>query len=581
MTRRLLIDKNVAMPMRDGVVLRGNVYRPETEEPVPAILIRTPYGKEGTLIQAFSIEAVRAAEAGYAVIQQDTRGRFASEGEFYPFRNEVEDGYDSVEWVAAQSWCTGAVGMSGLSYMGAVQWWAAIARPPHLKAIIPITIGSQSGMDQLAYQGGAFKAGYLIWWAALFVVPETLRRMIAAGEADRSDVVRVLAATDNVEAQVRHLPMADLPLFRDKDVAPYYFDWMRREVPGPTAATIRDQYTKVQVPAWNVSGWYDYFLDGTLENFTRMQQEGGGADARAGQRLLIGPWDHVLGSAGAGFDFGSQASKAGIDFDGLQLRYFDHHLKGEQNGVDTDAPIRLFVMGENVWRDEHEWPLARTQYQKWFLHSSGGAVGESGQISPEVPTQPEPADAYVYDPRHPAPTIGGAVGLPGLMIGANVGYQDQRPLEARSDVLVYTSAAFTQPMEVTGPVTLTLYASSSAPDTDFMVRLCDVYPDGASRILADGTLRARYRDGYASPSLIEPGQVYAYTIDLAATSNVFQPGHRLRVDVTSSSFPFIQPNTNSGKPIGEDTEADLRPALQQIFHDPERPSHILLPIISR
>ena len=574
-----MVEKNVSMPMRDGTVLKGNVYRPDTQSPVPAILVRTPYGKEGVPMQSFSLDAMRAAEAGYAVIHQDTRGRFASEGDFYPFRTEVEDGYDTVEWVAAQPWCTGAVGMTGLSYLGVVQWYAAIAQPPHLKAIIPITIGSQPCMDMMAYQGGAFKAGYLIWWASLFVVPETLNRLIAAGKADQNDIMRTLTATDDIDAQVRQLPMSQLPLFREKNVAPYYFEWMHREASAPQPTTIRDHYESIQVPAWNVSGWYDYFLDGTLESFMRMQKEGGSEIARTQQRLIIGPWDHVLGSAGAGFDFGLGASRAGIDFDGLQLRYFDHYLKGAHNGVETEAPIRLFVMGENVWRDEYEWPLARTQYQEWFLHSNGHAVSNGGRLSPHAPAAHENEDAYVYDPRHPAPTIGGAVGLPGLLIGANVGYQDQRPLEARADVLVYTSNPLEQGFEITGPLKVKLYAASSAPDTDFMVRLCDVHPDGSSRIIADGAVRARYRDDNNRPSLIEPNKVYAYTVDMVATSNVFKPGHCIRIDITSSSFPYINPNANSGKPIGEDTHDDLRPALQRIFHNIERPSHILLPVI--
>ncbi len=578
-SKRLIIEKEVEMPMRDGVVLRGDIYRPDTDEPVPAIIKRTPYDKDLGLLKTWNLDPMRFAKAGYAVIYQDTRGRYTSDGDFYPYRYEVEDGYDTVEWVADQPWCSGAIGMAGLSYMGAAQWMAAIAQPPHLKAMVPITIGSQHYMDMMSYKGGAFKAGYLIWWASLFVAPDTLTKKIAAGEATLDDLLQDLAATDDIESQVNYLPMADLPLLQNKDAAPYYFDWLQRETYDTQPTTIRDHYDKIQVPAWNVSGWYDYFLDGTLENFTRMQKEGGSEVARTEQRLLIGPWDHTLGSAGAGFDFGIFASKAGVDFDGQIERYFDYYLKDEENGLPDDAPIRLYVMGEDVWRDEQEWPLARTDYTEWYLHSDGDAVANNGSLSPETPADGEATDAYVYDPRHPAPTLGGAVGLPGLLIGANVGYQDQRPLEARSDVLVYTSTPLTEAVEVTGPLTVTLYAASSAPDTDFMVRLCDVHPDGSSRILADGVIRARYRDGYENPTLIEPDEVVEYTIDLVATSNLFKVGHAIRVHITSSSFPFINPNANSGKPIWEDTDDDLTPALQTIFHDVERPSHIVLPII--
>ena len=581
MSKRLIVEKEVEIPMRDGVILRGDVYRPATDEPVPAVLKRIPYDKNLGLIKSWNLEPLRFAEAGYAVIYQDTRGRFTSDGEFYPGHNEVDDGYDTIEWVARQPWCTGAVGMAGLSYMGAVQWSAAMAQPPHLKAIVPMMIGSQDYGDQLAYQGGAFKAGYLIWLTSLFLAPGTLIRKMDTGEATLDDLLQDLAATDDIETQTNYRPMADLPLLQNKNVAPYYFDWLKRNPETPQSEAIRDHYGEVQVPAWSISGWYDYFLDGTLENFVRMQKEGGSEAARRQQRLLIGPWDHIFGSAGAGFDFGIFASKLGIDLDGQLLRYFDYHLKGSENGLLDDAPVRLYVMGENTWRDEQEWPLARTQYTNWYLHSDGEAIGNGGILSPEAPTTDEAEDVYVYDPRHPAPTIGGAVGLPGLLIGANVGYQDQRPLEARSDVLVYSSAPLTEAVEVTGPLTVKLYATSSAPDTDFMVRLCDVHPDGSSRILAGGVIRARYRNGFDELSLLEPGQVYEYTIDLVATSNLFKVGHRIRVHVTSSSFPFIGPNANSGKPIWEDTTTDLTPAMQTIFHDAERPSHIVLPIIPR
>jgi uncharacterized protein len=311
-----------------------------------------------------------------------------------------------------------------------------------------------------------------------------------------------------------------------------------------------------------------------------MQKEGATESARRGQRLLIGPWDHVLGSVSSENDFGVFASTLGIDFVGLQLQHFAHHLKGEQNGVAEAPPVRIYVMGENAWRDESEWPLVRTEYTRWFLQGEGAARSAGGELSPDPPGQ-ETVDSYLYDPRDPAPTVGGAVGLPGLVQGVNVGPRDQRSVEARPDVLVYSSPVLEQPVEVTGPVRATLHAASSAPDTDFVVRLCDVHPDGASRILTDGVIRARYRDGYDHPSPIEPGEVYAYDIDMVATSNVFQPGHRIRVDVTSSSFPYLDRNPNTGSPVGEDRPEDLRPAVQTVLHDAEHPSHVLLPVIPR
>lgn len=580
MSTRIVLEKNVEIPLRDGTVTRANVYRPEVDTPVPAILVRTPYSKDLLFAQTFSLDPVRATESGFAVVFQDTRGRYESDGDFYPYRYEAEDSYDSVEWVAEQAWCDGSIGMSGLSYLGAVQWLAAIERPPHLKTIVPITIGSQHYMNMMAYKGGAFKLGYLLFWITAFVAPDVAMRRVREGQTDQGEIMRIFESIDKVDEISRHLPLSTLPLLRENPVADFYFDWMKRETDDAQPAAIEEHYSQIEVPAYNVSGWYDYFLDGTLKNFTRMQAEGATVEAREGQRLLIGPWDHILGSVSSEYDFGVFASTLGADFVGLQLAHFAHHLKGEQNGVEEAPPVRIFVMGENVWRDEQEWPLARTEYVRWFLHSDSDAKSEGGNLSSDEPRE-EAADTFLYDPRDPAPTTGGAVGLPGLVQGVNVGPRDQRPVEARPDVLVYTSAVLEEPLEVTGPLTATLYAASSAKDTDFIVRLCDVYPDGASRILAEGVIRARYRDGYDQPSPIQPDEVYAYELDLVATSNVFQPGHRIRVDVTSSSFPYLDCNTNTANPLGEDGPEDLRPAVQTVFHDAARASHVVLPVISR
>lgn len=578
MATRVIIENNVEIPLRDGTVTRANIYRPQTEDLVPAILVRTPYSKDLLFAQTFSLDPVRAAESGFAVVFQDTRGRYKSEGNFHPYRYEAEDGYDSVEWVAEQDWCDGSIGMSGLSYLGAAQWLAAIERPPHLKTIVPITIGSQHYMDMMAYEGGAFKLGYLLFWITAFVAPDVAMRRVAEGKTDEGEVMRIFESIDQVHDLSRHMPLSTLSLLKENPVAEFYFEWMRRQSEDYQPAAIRDHYSHIEVPAYIVGGWYDYFLDGTLENFTRMQKEGATQGAREGQRLLIGPWDHLLSSVSSEHDFGIFASTLGADFVGLQLEHFAYHLKGEQNGVEEAPPVRIFVMGENVWRNENEWPLARTDYVRWYLHSDGNAKSDGGGFSPEEPGQ-EPEDSYLYDPRDPAPTVGGAVGLPGLVQGVNVGPRDQRPVEARPDVLVYTSTVLEEPLEITGPLSATIHAASSARDTDFIVRLCDVYPDGASRILAEGVVRARYRHSYDEPSLIQPGEMYTYEVDLVATSNVFQSGHRLRVDVTSSSFPYLDRNTNTGNPLGEDGPEDLQPAMQKVFHDLAHPSHLVLPVI--
>jgi putative CocE/NonD family hydrolase len=577
MSTRLLLERDVVMPMRDGVTLKADIYRPDATQPVPAILSRTPYSKESLLNHSLTLDAFRGAEAGYAIVFQDTRGRWDSEGEFYPYRHEIEDGYDSVEWLAAQPWCSGAVGMVGGSYIGATQWLAAIGQPPHLGAIAP-NITSSEYYEGWTYLGGAFRLATMLFWVVSSLATDTARR-----RGMNDEMLRLALASERLdERDYGHLPLKELPLLRDSGLASYYFDWL--DHPGSDdywqQFTVKRHYGKIQVPAYNLGGWFDIFVGGTLENFVRMQQEGGSEAARKGQRLLMGPWSHgVFSGLFPDYNFGLVSSQDVIDITALQLRFFDYHLKGIDNGLADEAPVRLFVMGENRWRDEWEWPLARTRYEAWYLHSDGKASG-GGELSPQAPSE-EPTDSYLYDPRDPTPTAGGFTMIHGLMVGIHAGPHDQRTVEARPDVLVYTSTILEQPLEATGPLTFVLYAASSAPDTDFIIHLCDVHPDGAARILAEGIIRARYREGKDKARLLTPGEVYEFKIDLAGTSHVFLPGHRIRVDVMSSSFPNFDLNLNSGGIVGEEALSAARPALQTVYHDGARASHIVLPVIAR
>ena len=335
------------------------------------------------------------------------------------------------------------------------------------------------------------------------------------------------------------------------------------------------------VPAFNIGAWYDLFLGGTLENYSRMRLEGGSQAARSGQRLLVAPWCHGNFSADyPHYHFGMMNSSASIDLAGLALKYFDEHLKGLPPSL-TEDPVRIFVMGANCWRDEKDWPLPGTRYAPLYLSSNGDAATRGGSLSFQLPAETEPADHYLYDPRNPVPTLGGPTFLPGLRMGLNAGPLDQRPAESRQDVLKYTSALVEQPLEVTGPLTLVLYASSSAEDTDFVARFCDVDPQGVSRLLAEGVLRARFRGGLDRPEPLNPGQVYELRINLLATSNVFLPGHCIRLDITSSSFPRINAHPNVIAPLAEYTCEDLRVAVQTIYHSPLQPSHLLLPIVDK
>jgi putative CocE/NonD family hydrolase len=547
--------------MRDGTVLRADVYRPDTEARVPVIVNRTPYNRSHSLIPPAAIDPERAVEAGFAVVCQDIRGRFASGGRFYPFAEEANDGYDTVEWAAAQPWSTGAVGMAGRSYSGAAQWMAAAAQAPHLKALFPVAIGSDF-YDGWIYQGGAFQLGFNLFWALIVGAPREAPRAIA---------------------HARHLPLATVPVLKGLgEAASFYFDWIDHSTDDAfwQRFAISRNYGRVIVPAYNVTGWYDVFLRGTLENFTRMRREGGSEEARRGQRLLVGPWGH--GSTYGSYpDHGFPAfgPPDGVDLADVQIRFFARYLRGERNGIDEGPPVRIFVMGENRWRDEEDWPPARARATPWYLHGPDRDGGPRS-LSSSPPTDEAP-DVYVYDPADPAPTVGGSTSLPAPLFGNSSGPHDQRRVEQRPDVLTYTSAPLEGPLETTGPLEVQLFAATDAPDTDFVAKLMDVSPDGESRILAEGILRARFREGFDRPRPVEPGAVHVYRIDLVATAYVFAAGHRVRVAVTSSSFPRFDRNPNTGHALGVDGPDDLRPARQTVFHDRERPSHILLPVVPR
>jgi uncharacterized protein len=564
------VDNDVAVTMRDGVVLRADVYRPETDRPVPVVLNRTCYDRSFSLTPPAGLDPDVAVGAGLALVCQDVRGQFSSDGDFYPLVSEAADGYDTIEWVAQQPWCSGAVVMAGRSYGGAAQWLAAGERPAALAAISPVASGSNY-YDGWIYQGGAFQLGFNLFWAQLMTAPKM---------------------RSSLGDQFRHLPLSEPPLLDLDGAARFYRDWLAHPTDDEfwRPVSIDRIHDRVQVPAFIIGGWYDLLLKGTLQNYRLMRSDAGTERARSGTRLLIGPWAH-------GTTYGAYPDHAFPEFDGadridvaaLQVAFFRQLLRDGSDAPaadpghpvaepDPDHPVRIFVMGANRWRDEADWPLTRAREQRWFLHSGGEAAQRSGTLSPEPPAD-EPPDAYVFDPADPAPTLGGPTSLPAAMMRTNSGPVDQRRVEERPDVLVYSSEPLTRALEVTGPLTLALFASTSARDTDFVAKLCDVDPDGHSRILAEGILRARYRTGFEQAVAVEPDRVYEYRIDLVATSNLFKPGHRIRLVVTSSSFPRFDRNPGTGRPLGSDRAEDLVRASQLVFHDGARASHVVLPVV--
>ena len=569
------LDINVPARMRDGVTLYADVYHPAAAGRYPAILTRLPYGKSTGMVSGY-MNPVKYARAGYAVVIQDIRGTGASEGKFYPRINEMVDGYDAVEWVAAQPWCDGNVGMYGMSHLGFTQWAAAVMQPPHLKTICPMA--TQHGARPFDY--GALELNHLLSWACIFPLGELARQKLPPEKArDLRD--RFIYWKDHIEEQYLHLPLKDAPsikIIEEMGMAPFFYldylshaddeeFWKRSISPAPLENVI--------VPALHVCGWYDILVSGVLASFTGMKKRAGSALARQNQKIIIGPWVHTteMDSSAGELDFGTISTGSAADVAGMHLCWFDKWLKGEDNGIENEPPVRLFIMGANKWRDENEWPLARTQYTNYYFHSAGKANSNSGDgvLSTQPPAE-EPADTFLYNPRDPVPTKLGGAGQSVIM-----GAYERREIENRQDVLVYTTPPLSHEIEVTGPVTVKLCAATSAADTDFTGVLCDVYPDGRVYNVLDGIVRAKYRYSEWKPEPIRPGSMYEYALDLTATSIVFKAGHRIRLEISSSNFPRWDRNLNTGHKLGQD--AEMEAALQKIFHSAQYPSYITLPVI--
>lgn len=574
MTDSVRIEWNVPAAMRDGIVLKANLVQPEAEGPWPVAVMRTPYGKDFATANAIC-DTVRLARAGYIVVVQDIRGRFASEGEFGFPPDDRTDGYDTVEWAAGLPGSNGRVGMFGASFSGIAQWAAARARPPHLAALVP-AMAPANPLDGTIWRGGALELGLLAYWQLGNSFDRVLRRQ----DLELLDkFLRVGAAAYELDHLAREgyfeLPLREFPPLARMELAdelailfehandPQFLE--------PLAVDpARD---RLDVPALLVTGWYDLFAGGTLENFAGLRAR------KVPARLVVGPWSHtnthsVVGDVDFGFASDMAFMNLQNDLTSLTVKFFDQHLKDGPEAI--TAPVQLFVMGENYWREEDEWPLARTRYETWYLHSEGAANSSTGDGTlTRVRPGRERADEFVYDPADPVMTEGGAFLMNSVF---HPGVRDQRATEARRDLLVYTSLPLPADLEVTGPVVVHLFAASDGPDTDFVARLVDVHPDGFARNLTDGILRARYRHGH-SPEPLEAGRVEEFVIDLWATSNVFLAGHRIRVDIASSNFPRWDRNPNTDAPPGHGTE--LRVARQTVWHDADHPSHLVLPVIPR
>ena len=577
----IVVQKNVPATMRDGTRLVADIYRPGGEPSdgeYPVLLTRLPYGKDLPIATGY-MSPIKVAEHGYIVAIQDVRGRFGSEGEWSPSVNEFEDGYDTVEWAAKLPGSNGDVGMYGASYFGMTQWQAAVMQPPSLKSLAPgITWGNYLNGD--LYRGGTREFGLWLYWCEAVLALESLfRKYRNTPEKLEKLLPAQIDVIDNLPEHYEILPLEDLP--DPGGVTPYMYGALEHGITSSIweYLNIDGRYDNVEVPTLHIGAWYDVFLGETLRQYEAMKEVAAGRGTRP-PRLLVGPWSHgtAFPNMVGDLDFGLASSGLFLNYKGdvtdYHLRWFDATLKGDEGALDKDPPVEVFVMGENRWRGFEEWPVPGSREERWHLHADGILSREEPESSPP--------DEYDYDPEDPVPTIGGAILMPDVY---GAGPRDQRANEERQDVLVYTSEELAEDYTAIGPVYVTLYAASSAPDTDFVARLVDVYPDGQAMAVTDGIVRASARESYPAPGIIkptqptfiEPGEVYEYVIDLWATGITFLQGHRLRVEVTSSSFPRWDRNLNTGEDTKDSSRSEV--AHQRIFHGPGSPSSITLTVV--
>ncbi|HZC06663.1 MAG TPA: CocE/NonD family hydrolase [Ktedonobacterales bacterium] len=569
-------EYDVPATMRDGVTLRANVFRPDDAGAgtYPVLLTRLPYGKDLALGSSI-LDPAQAARRGFIVVVQDVRGTFTSEGVWYPFKHEREDGVDSVAWAARLPGSNGQVGMYGASYFGQTQWMAAGA--PELRAMAPMITWANA--EETALRDGVLEWGVQASWLLQQGLGQIVRRHGNDPQTLGKAVYGMVSSYDSLPTRGYHaLPLDQFEPLIALDLNEPLADTIRARDTGDFDGLLHgpQNYDNIEMPMLHIGGWYDIFLKGTIRNFSEMRRRG-----RPGQHLLIGPWTHgnfapMLGDVYFGMASSGALLDYQIDLMSLQLQFFDRYLNERPGPFDRQPPVKYFVMGANVWKTAESWPPAEATEQRWYLHGGGHAnsVSGDGALSP-TPPGAEPADHYVYDPRTPTPTVGG----PTLMHSVyRSGPLDQAWVERRDDVLVFTSETLERPLEVTGPVMVTLHVATDAPDTDFVARLVDVYPDGRAIPVTDGITRMRYRNGYGVPAEpLSADQSYEIAIDLWATSVMFLPGHRVRLDVTSSSFPRWERNLNTGQSSA--TTAESRPARQIILHDDQHPSYVTLSVM--
>jgi len=552
----LKVKYNVWVPMRDGVRLSADVYMPDKLGKYPVLLMRTYYGKCNVTSEMKEFVSY-FVEHGYVVVIQDCRGRYDSEGEFYIEISDFNDGYDTVEWCATQKWSNGKVGMFGCSYPGCIQWSAAISGNKHLICIVPRDATSDD-----YFNGGFMHSGVVQGWLGWCIR--------TAGRTSRNNLIKEI----NWYKVYKHLP----PIKLDEHLG-FNFPWWKDYFKNPCYGkywermSYENKHHLVSVPSLNIGGWYSITdIDGTIRNFLGVVQKGKKLPSETHHKLLIGPWPHCKAVSSLGeLDFGKDAK---LDLKEVHLKWFDYWLKGKNTNIMEEPPVKYFLMGANKWCTAHEWPPEGVSYVKYYLHSGGKAnslLGD-GLLNTGLPEN-EIADQFTYDPGNPVPFLIFDYRPEEEVI------LDQKVVERRDDVLVYTAPPLEEDLNVVGPIRARIYASSSAVDTDFVAKLVDVHPNDTAVFLTIGVVRARYRKSFEKPAFIKPGVVYEYDIDMSNTANQFKKGHRIRLEVSSSAFPFFLKNQNTGKNIGTDTDSIV--ARQRIYHNKNYPSHLQLPILKK
>ena len=555
---------NIPVPMRDGINLSADIWLPPSSQgkgPWPALLLRTIYDNQEARYIGWAREFTNR---GYAVIMQDCRGRGDSDGDWIPYVCELYDGYDTHQWIGEQDWCDGNLGTFGLSYPGFTQTLPATLRSKYLKAVAPIA----SQQDNY----GHHRVNGVIHHNVAFAFLNMLGRSMQYESLKHFDQ----------DTFFFELPI-DTAMEKVSNTHPYYKGVMEHEQYDEwwSSYSLRDKYPEMAIPSLFITGWFDSLSNENFKLFNGWTKKAKTEDARSKTKLIIGPWSHQIAPWGrvpmgengeyADRTFGKQALSDVIE---MHMHWYDQRLKGIDTGVDEEAPIKLFVMGKNTWRDEYEWPLERTEWTKFYLSSAGNAVDDGGGLHPEIKTNDQTSDSFIYDPGDPVPSLGSQYQTYDFC-----GPHDRSHIQRRPDVLTFTTGVLTEDMEITGPISATIWASSDAKDTDFTATLTDLEPDGKAIALCEGIVRARFRNGTENPQMMVPGEIYKFEIDMWNTSNSFIKGHRIRIEISSSNFPRYNRNLNSGNPIASDIDITL--ANQTVYHGIQYPSYINLPVIPK